>query len=50
MGSGYISGSIDVALLTEGVDRNIDGGNATLKNLVALLTEGVDRNINTMKS
>ena len=34
-----------VALLTEGVDRNIDGGNATLKNLtVALLTEGVDRN------
>ena len=35
----------DVALLTEGVDRNSPEGLAGIKDLiVALLTEGVDRN------
>ena len=33
-----------VALLAEGVDRNIDAANMALANTVALLAEGVDRN------
>ena len=34
-----------VALLAEGVDRNIDGIFDRLAEMVALLAEGVDRNI-----
>ena len=34
-----------VALLAEGVDRNLYMGGAALKLYVALLAEGVDRNI-----
>ena len=34
-----------VALLAEGVDRNINGTKNTMQGTVALLAEGVDRNI-----
>ena len=36
---------MEVALLTEGVDRNVQGRGRTVHGLVALLTEGVDRNL-----
>ena len=35
---------MDVALLAEGVDRNIQSEDTELTRLVALLAEGVDRN------
>ena len=38
-------GQVWVALLTEGVDRNIAMPQTKGRNGVALLTEGVDRNI-----
>ena len=38
------TGATAVALLAEGVDRNIEGIEITLSQIVALLAEGVDRN------
>ena len=41
---GKATGSITVALLAEGVDRNIEDAAIALLAYVALLAEGVDRN------
>ena len=46
----FVTVGTDVALLAEGVDRNLDSCKEGYREKVALLAEGVDRNINGMKT